>query len=57
MADVPRLSGNTTVPCCNDSLKAYMNEVFGARGATLRYLMRESDAVPATGSLTVLVAK
>ena len=31
-----------------------MNEVFRARGATLHYLMRESDIVPATGPLTVL---
>ena len=54
VADVPKLSGNTTVPRWNDSLKAYTNEVFGARGATLRYLMRESDAVPAAGPLTVL---
>ena len=56
VADVPKLSGNTTVPRWNDSLKAYMNEVFGARGATLRYLMRESDTVPAAGPLTVLAA-
>jgi hypothetical protein len=53
-SDVPKLSQNTTVPRWNDSLKVYMNEVFGARGATLHYLMRESDGVPAAGPLTVL---
>ena len=57
MADVPKLSGNTTVPRWNDSLKAYMTEVFGARGATLHYLIRESDVVPAAGPLTVLTEK
>ena len=31
-----------------------MNDMFGARDAALRYLMRESDAVPAAGPLTVL---
>ena len=36
---VHKLSKNTTVPHWNDSLKVHMIEVFGARGATLRYLM------------------
>ena len=31
-----------------------MNNEFRARGATLRYLMWESDTVPAAGPLTVL---
>ena len=53
-SNIPKLSKNTTVPRWNDSLKVHMNEVFGARGETLRYLMRESDAVPAVGPLTVL---
>ena len=53
-SDVPKLSKNTTVPRWNDSLKVHMNEEFGARDATLRYLMRENDAVPAAGPLTVL---
>ena len=56
MADVPTLSGNTTIPHWSDPLKAYMNEEFGARGDTLHYLMRESDTVPAAGPLTVLAA-
>ena len=33
-----------------------MTRVFGARGATLCYFMRESDTVPSAGHLTVLTA-
>ena len=53
---VSKLSMNTTVPCWDDSLKVQMNEVFGARGVTLHYLMQESDTVPAAGPLSVLAA-
>jgi hypothetical protein len=53
-SDVPKLSKNTTVPRWNDSLKVHMSEEFGARDATLRYLMRKSATVPAAGPLTVL---
>ena len=43
--DVPKLVRNTTVANWNNSVKVYAAQVFGARKATLEYLLRPNDEV------------
>ena len=45
--DVPKLINNTTIAKWNDSIKVHEDQVFGARKATLEYLLRTNDAVVA----------
>ena len=43
--DAPKLLKNTTVSKWNDSIKVHADQVFGARKATLEYLLRTNDVV------------
>ena len=45
--DVPKVVDNTTVAKWDDSIKVHAAQVFGARKATLEYLLRTNDAVVA----------
>ena len=45
--DVPKLLKNTTLAKWNDFIKVHAAQVFGARNATLEYLLRTNDAVVA----------
>ena len=43
--DVPKWVNNTTLAKWNDSVKVHSDQVFGARKATLEYLLRKNDVV------------
>ena len=43
--DVPKLGNKITVPKWDDSLRVYAAQVYGAREATLEYLLRPDTAV------------